>query len=408
MEKMQRISDDEGGAHSGTGSRRPYCPRVASSVLRWGLTALLTAAVMASAAGLSPALPARAQSTPVVSIASTQAGREGGQAVVNLSIAPVPAGLRANGHLVAGNVTLRWNAVPGATAYNVRYAKETCNSNGECAPDDWQTPSSAVTAIGSTTKEASLGGLTTKTLYRIEVQAVIVSPSEWSDFALVFPTDSPPDGGTRVATAPFHGYQTNNEFRYVLCEDTIPTGITMSTQDIKDAVDKWENTVTWDRGGVNIITTQAYNLPADEHCDRGPIPPRGRFEVKFLSDNGIRNACNPFSFRGPGPPACWRSSSWTRLGVGQIEAGSVLLNAGRGVDYWNNSVAGGCMKLHEMVVHEVGHAFGIGTTEYFPRPNFNLHPINTEYAIMSYKNIGQYCEPQVYDIVAVMSLYQSR
>ncbi len=98
---MQQISDDESGAHNGTrGSRRP---RIASAVLRWGLLALLTAGVIASAVGLlSPALPARAQqSTPVVSIVSTQAGREGGHATVNLSIAPVPAGSLSIGYTIS-------------------------------------------------------------------------------------------------------------------------------------------------------------------------------------------------------------------------------------------------------------------------------------------------------------------
>ena len=57
------------------------------------------------------------------------------------------------------------------------------------------------------------------------------------------------------------------------------------------------------------------------------------------------------------------------------------------------------------IVHEVGHAFGIGNAAGF---SFNRHPVNDTLAIMSYASPGQYCEPQAYDIVALMALYQSR
>ena len=175
---------------------------------------------------------------------------------------PAPTGLRANGHLVGGNVTLRWNPVSGAASYNARYVKEVCESNGNCGPDGganpkWQTLTNIATSAGATI-EATLGGLAKETLYRVEAQAVIVDDSDWSDFALVFPTDSALGGGTEVATAPFHGYQAKNaqgshEFRYVLCTETIPTGLTITNADMKNAVDKWEDTVIWNRSGNNII-----------------------------------------------------------------------------------------------------------------------------------------------------------
>ena len=56
-------------------------------------------------------------------------------------------------------------------------------------------------------------------------------------------------------------------------------------------------------------------------------------------------------------------------------------------------------------MHEVGHAFGIGNAAGF---SFNRHPINTTHSIMSYDDPSNYCEPQAYDIVALMALYQSR
>jgi hypothetical protein len=53
----------------------------------------------------------------------------------------------------------------------------------------------------------------------------------------------------------------------------------------------------------------------------------------------------------------------------------------------------------------VGHAFGIGNGTL---TDLNRHPITDMHSIMSYESIGQYCEPQAYDIVALMALYQSR
>ena len=248
---------------------------------------------------------------------------------------PAPTGLRANGDLDDDdNVTLRWNAVSGATGYQVRYAKETCKrytttilvlvddeveerevERAKCTEGTWSRP------VEAATNEFALGGLTEETLYRVEVRTVIAETSVWSDFALVFPTNTPPGGADEVATAPFHGYlgkdgRGSHEFRYVLCEDTIPAGLDTTAQDMKNAVDEWEDTVIWDRSGANIIATTSHNLPAGEGCrvDRLPLPD-GRFEVKFVSNNTIRNACDPLKIRGSGPPGCWRSINWTNIFV---------------------------------------------------------------------------------------------
>ena len=328
---------------------------------------------------------------------------------------PAPTSLRANGHMVNGKVTLRWNSVFGATGYNVRYTEETCDQDGACGPDDssWQTGDN-ITATGGPIKKATLGGLTKETLYRIEVQAVIVDPSSWSGFTLVFPTDAPLGHGTDVATAPFHGYQAKNargshEFRYLLCIETIPEGLLMTATDMLNAVDEWEDTVIWNKSSANIIVSTAHALPAGERCSTRAIPRQeGRFEVKFASKQRIARACNPLAELGIGsaPPACWRSESWERIGVGQIESGSVLLNVDRGIAFWNRDLGVGCRKLHEMIVHEVGHAFGIGNARW--PAQFNRHPINTTHSTMSYAGLNKYCEPQAYDIVAVMGLYQSR
>ena len=335
-------------------------------------------------------------------------------------VPPAPENLRANGHLVNGRVTLRWDPVPGATGYNVHYAEESCRrytvvvggmerERAECTHGPWSAP------ITATMAETTLGGLTEDTLYRVEVQAAVADSSDWSDFALVFPTDSPLGSGTEIATAPFHGYQAKNvqgshEFRYVLCEETIPTTLTMTAQEMKNAVDEWEDTVIWNKGGgVNIIATTAYALPAGERCSRlAAIPVHGRFEVKFASNTRVRDTCAPPRIFGEGPPGCWRSISWSRIGINPIESGAIHLNAEYmgGASYWDgNNASGLCRRLHETIVHEVGHAFGTGNRIGM---NNNVHPVNDTRAIMSYANTRDYCEPQAYDIVAAIGLYQSR
>ena len=360
-------------------------------------------------------------------------------------VPPAPTGLRANGHLDDdGNVTLRWNSVTGATSYAVRYAKEICShytvfvddteiERARCAPGDWSLP------ISADTTETTLGGLTENTLYRIEVRSKIVSDSSWSehDFALVFPTDSPL-GDRTVATAPFHGYQRENaqgshEFRYVTCTGTISTDLETPdrnavtiARDIENAAEKWESTLVWDEGGHNIVKATSYRPAGGENCTHPlePLPftnflaeiPSGedRFEVKFVSNERIEAACDPTNKTDDPIPGCWVSASWLSPGIDQITKGTILINKSLKGTHWNAQIAGAdsCTRLHELVIHEAGHAFGIGKTvaEVIPRINFdfNRHPINTEHSVMSYEDPHRDCEPQAYDIVALMALYQSR
>ena len=63
-----------------------------------------------------------------------------------------------------------------------------------------------------------------------------------------------------------------------------------------------------------------------------------------------------------------------------------------------------CKFVEHMIVHEVGRALGTG----WP-PNY--HPKNSTLSVMSSGEYGgdkSYCEPQAYDILAIMANYQSR
>ena len=356
-----------------------------------------------------------------------------------------PTGLRANGDFVDsdgdGNrdgITLRWNKVSGATSYNVRYVEETCRSGGVCGPKegqdgpDWETSAaitSQITIDGSTVIEAKLGGLTPKKPYRVEVRVVIVDSSEWSDFVVAYPTSSPPQptegpGGAitelsppRILTAPLYGYQAKNakgshEFSYVVCEDTIPASVTTAAgsksrviADIKAAVGRWDEAVRWSTGRVNILATRP--LPDSTPCiDPFSISPSNN-QIMFVTSQAMSVArCINMQV------ACWRSPTWSERailknflageGLPAIDPGAVFLWDSLGAG-WYGTQGSGCRVLRTQVVHEVGHAFGIG----WPVLALN-HPINEMHSIMSERRDTQHCEPQPYDTVATMANYQSR
>ena len=321
-----------------------------------------------------------------------------------------PTEVRVDGHM-AGGVKVWWTPVDRATSYEVRFAPERCteytvvlpNNRGtrlqaNCTHGDW-----LPNTVTSTTPSATLTqDLLEGNPYRVEVRAKNVDLSGWSLAAFVYPTRFALSSGRDVLTAPFHGYQIRSsvggfEMGVSVCEDQIRRGLTTDVAAMQRAVAKWESAVIADRGGVNIIRTYATAAPAASHCSRlahYPSEP-GRFVVKFLPNALMLFHCGSFTH------ACWRSESWFNPGLEQIQTGAMIFNKGFSLSYWNRRLAADCTKLEEMLVHESGHAFGIGAA-------VNKHPLNDTASIMSYANTGDYCEPQAYDIVALMALYQSR
>ena len=187
---------------------------------------------------------------------------------------PGPTGLRANGHLVGGEVTLRWEPVSGAASYEVQYALDIFPAIGPLlwmTPDDYDISITDPTIGGKTVKEATLGSLTAGRLYQVRVRATETGGvSRWSDFVVVHPTAAPYTDGmdTEVATIGLFVYQPNGVFDYVICNPPKTywevTGAlifqTLPSQDYVDYIDTvvkdWDNFVKWDvGGGTNIIRT---------------------------------------------------------------------------------------------------------------------------------------------------------
>ena len=121
-----------------------------SYTARSSQTSVVTESVSGSTLTIAPVAAGTATVTVTASDTGSLSASQGFAVTVELPPSP-PTGLRANGDLVGSNITLRWNAVPGATSYNVRYTEEICDSDGNCGPDvaNWQTETNITTSTVS-------------------------------------------------------------------------------------------------------------------------------------------------------------------------------------------------------------------------------------------------------------------
>ncbi len=341
----------------------------------------------------------------------------------------LPLGLEANGNIVRNQVVLWWERASHATDYEVRYSPEVCTDHGEtttCAPDStaWE----GTTVSGQARTFLKLGvdnDLDKKTLYRVEVRGVSpVGTSRWSDHTFVYPTDGPPTVSGQfpppaeppyIASAPLYGHQKDGVWRYSICDGTIPSTFTrIGASDLENAVNKWSTAVAEDRNGGQLLTaTRVY--PADPPC-RPPLlfyDIDGRDEIMFTSkDRLILVGCLD-------TVACWRTNTWHKVfhdstigwmhGLPKIKPGFIFLD--NNVASWESPSynRSPCAWVENIVVHEAGHAFGVGWPLASPWDDqfLNKHPENTRDAVMSYES-KRYCEPQAYDVAAMRVNYQSR
>ena len=319
-------------------------------------------------------------------------------------VPPAPTVLRANGHLVNGKVTLRWNPVPGATGYNLHYAEEVCTLGVGCEPDgglanpNWQ-PRPNIATSGSAVKEATLAGLTEGKLYRLEVQSVVVDSSDWSDAAFVYPTGNPLTSTTSVALMEIRDFQADGQnagsYRYTTCLSPTASGAWTATEivaEIKASIETWETAVR----DSSILSTTADPVTSLGNCEDPEFPSTSN-QVVFVSDRRMGELCRQ-DFLG-----CWQ-----RLG-GDLSRGlpfdrqSLLLKASGGGTDWD-TMTSGCSRLRTVVAHEVGHALGIKHLDIGPIPPRAVRNMYLMYCGFQ----GGLCGPQAYDVVAAMANYQSR
>ncbi|MCY4474070.1 MAG: fibronectin type III domain-containing protein [Chloroflexi bacterium] len=364
----------------------------------------------------------------VLSVGGTEIASS--DATVSTTPVPVPKNLRANGRsngLTTGQASLRWDDTPGVTyRYQARFGAEcfTTRTVQGTRPDgtsvdvevtdgalcntsssSWVTPTTARDATNPV-----LSGLNIGNLYRIQVrQGTNGIFSEWSKDVFAYPTSAILTA--RVATIPVFGHMPEGDYTYVVCENTLPKSTVSSNtwvSDIKAGIETWETAVRWINGSDNIVTatpttyiegfchlakhkvwfTSSFNLLA---C--GPTP-----TVQYLG-----YLLPPGSTTRTGTLGCMASTAFFAPGDDNpVRSSTIYLFK----DYtsWNPGTPTAtnvtCSYLHQFTMHEAGHAFGLGQS-------VNEHA-KASASVMKSGVDKRFCEPQPYDVAAMMALYQSR
>ena len=117
----------------------------------------------------------------------------------------------------------------------------------------------------------------------------------------------------------------------------------------------------------------------------GCVPPHNTTGLFTISADILLNQNSLQAIRGVGPPAI----------PGDVRFNKCLTMADR---------------AYEVLVHEAGHALGIGAIAEEVRGYNSSHPFSLQSpdTVMSYQQGGLGCSPHPFDIVAIYALYQTR
>lgn len=350
----------------------------------------------------------------------TNGGTAATKKSVHVSALPKPSQLRANGDSANGKgATVRWNPVSSDVSYELRYGRECVRTTATALCSDtsstWANP--VAVASGSSGSDRPVRGetvggidandpvartlsdLSINTIYRVQVRTVRNGAvSDWSGPVFLYTSKDPPAGS--VATYSFSSAQTNGHYQYTICKRSFSRSAPSPSDrenvaaawgaDIESGIESWETGVKWKlSSNRNIVrASKSGALNADTGDCAGNAESSA---VKgFDSNMDFRDECGwGMSDFEPRATACAFDASGN---------GNIFIDLSGKFRVWRPGVktSSGCSDVHRYLSHEAGHVFGL-----------NSHPTITD-AIMFIPLSSATCQPTIYDILAVMAMYQSR
>ena len=302
-----------------------------------------------------------------------------------------------------GQIIVTWDRVSNATSYELRHMPGTCTPRG-CSSSSTYTFTDSDDEDTDDTDTITLTlprplllnlRLAVETSYTIEVEAINSSGRSRPAVGYAYTTQDPfprhtddvriedleeigiiQIAGHRASVLgsfPVYGY-----YGYRICTDTLSSDTDEAEEQkkqINEAVRTWREAtglVTFSYSEEDCTGLSAYpswiQLVHEDDMDL-PCQPD--------SDGCIRHYPNPLT------------TPYGRLTTSQIFIRSNASTAAQ------SSLDGMCSRLFQIAMHEAGHAYGLHHTT-----RLGSEAVMGDYTV--------HCEPQAYDVVAVMVIYQSR
>lgn len=308
----------------------------------------------------------------------------------------------------AGQSIVEWEAVAGATSYEVEYRKRriiVTTVHEEVK----------INEVNNTT--FTISDLRDETHYPIRIRAKnSSSTSDWSDTIYTYPTKTTAGPNSIVRTIEILGYldlvsvgtpsydPPIGEFAFVLCGNTLPPD-EIATRDKNER----EITASQIRAGVAIWSTATGAIVTYKHDEKDDtIDCNSQPEFKLYSERV--DSINKIQLSSPGKlmmdcqvpldlvqqniniNGCARSDDFNPITKTQI-----YLNISLEVREQQGIADNQCSKMFQIAMHEAGHVYGLdhSTTGYTTMRRY-------------YLNRDDICVPTVSDVIAIAKVYQSR
>ena len=346
-----------------------------------------------------------------ISVGTVEIARSGEETVETTPL-PLPTGARANGDADNNGdaqIIVRWDDTGSRYSYEVAYGAECVE--GTTDEDTTtklcnETTSTWMTPVATTATYAELAqGIVMDRLYRLQVRTTFNGvTSRWVEPLFAYTSDNVPS--VRVANTPFYGHQPNNDYFYRICTNRFPEGADVGAfaADIESGISAWENKIRWSIGAGssqrNILTTT--RDPNSDSCLPyvAPILNYSYAEVRFADRLVLIARCFGVNAetRGCAPLSRLTLTAETRFTNGTFDIPidvDILLESSYNWtrSLYNNS---NCTILRSFSIHESGHPLGV-----------RLDHAKLERSVMRAAVSESYCDPQPYDVLGFMALYQS-